>query len=57
MQTVFLCTNIIMVLFQLHLLPTIRKVVDVHSYLSRQSTSLHISYARTNQGKNTIKKL
>ena len=31
------------------------KVADVHSYLTRQSTSLHISYARTNQRKNTIK--
>ena len=31
------------------------KVADVHSYLTRQSSSLHISYARTNQRKNTIK--
>ena len=31
------------------------KVADVHSYLTRQSTSLHISYARTNQRKNKIK--
>jgi len=31
------------------------KVADVHSYLTRQYTSLHISYARTNQRKNTIK--
>jgi len=31
------------------------KVADVHSYLTRQSTSLHISYARTNEKKNTIK--
>ena len=30
------------------------KVADVHSYLTRQSSSLHISYARTNQRKNTI---
>ena len=29
------------------------KVADVHSYLTRQSTSLHITYARTNQRKNT----
>jgi len=41
-------------------LPTIHlgnyfcKVADVHSYLTRQSSSLHISYARTNQRKNTI---
>ena len=31
------------------------RVADVHSYLTRQSASLHISYARTNQRKNTIK--
>jgi len=31
------------------------KVADVHSYFTRQSSSLHISYARTNQRKNTIK--
>ena len=31
------------------------KVADVHSYLTRQSTSLHISYAITNQRKNAIK--
>jgi len=31
------------------------KVADVHSYLTRQPTSLHISYARTNQRKNAIK--
>ena len=32
------------------------KVADVqHSYLTRQSTSLYISYARTNQRKNAIK--
>jgi len=31
------------------------KVADVHSYLTRQCSSLHISYARTNQRKNTIK--
>jgi len=31
------------------------EVADVHSYLTRQSTSLHISYARTNQRKNAIK--
>ena len=30
------------------------KVADVH-YLTCQSTSLHISYARTNQRKNTIR--
>ena len=31
------------------------KVADVHSYLTRQSSSLHISYVRANQRKNTIK--
>jgi len=44
--------NIIMVFCQLHLLITFVKLL---SYLSRQSIGLHISYAKTNRRKNTIK--
>jgi len=29
----------------------VAELADVHSYLTRQSASLHISYARTNQRK------
>jgi len=53
-------TLIIMYKYHHGVLPTtfvnyLCNVADVHSYLTRQSSSLHISYARTNQRKNTIK--